>query len=294
MKNLFLGFGCVLLLIACNNSVQEEKSTASSLVDSIQLADNQYCFESANMNDSVQLQLDQVGMEVSGELIYAIKGKDRNVGTVQGEWLGDTLLLDYLFQSEGALSSRQLAFLKTDSLLLEGYGASEEKEGKMKFSNRAELKFGAGIRLRKVDCKAAGSSIAPPPVSGGGAAGAGSEGQGSEVLYMFRWELKELNGTALDVVKGPQFFLLFSPGQVGRVSGKSGCNRLSGSFELLDKQGMKFGALASTKMACPEMELEAAFLKALAEINQWKILDNQLILMKDGANLAIFQSVTVK
>lgn len=299
MKNLSLLLGCVVILMACNNSVTEEKVNSTALVDSIQIADNQYCYENAGNGDSVRLQIDQVGMDVSGELLYAIRGKDRNEGTVQGEWLGDTLLVDYLFQSEGSLSSRQLVFLKKDSLLIEGYGASEEKDGKLKFINRAELKFGSGIQLKQSDCKQVGpgvgeavssasSGATSSPVSGKG------EDQGSEVLFMFRWELKELNGNHIEVDKRAQFFLLFTPGQVGRVSGKGGCNRLTGTFELVGERGMKFGAIASTKMACPEMEQETLFLKALAEANQWKIIDNQLFLLKDGSNLAVFQSVTVK
>lgn len=288
MKNLSLLLGCVVILMACNNSVTEEKVSSTALVDSIQIADNQYCYENAGNGDSVRLQIDQVGMDVSGELVYALSGKDRNEGTVQGEWLGDTLLVDYLFQSEGSLSSRQVVFLKKDSLLVEGYGASEEKDGKIKFINRAELKFGSGIQLKQSDCKQAASGAASSTVSGKG------DDQGSEVLFMFRWELKELNGNSIGVDKRAQFFLLFTPGQVGRVSGKGGCNRLTGTFELEGERSMKFGAIASTKMACPEMEQETVFLKALAETNQWKIIDNQLFLLKDGANLAVFQSVTVK
>ena len=278
-----------IVLIACNNASDKSVNSSVSLVDSIQTSTNHYCYENAAGTDSVSLHIDLVGTDVSGELLYAIRGKDRNEGSVHGEWFGDTLVLDYMYQSEGSLSSRQVVFIKQDSLLVEGYGTSEEVDGKLRFVNRTQLSFGSGIKLKEVNCdepNAASSTAAsntPIQVE-----------QGSEVLYMYRWELKELNGATIEEAKRGQFFLLFTPGQVGRVSGKGGCNRISGNVELLENRGLKFGAIASTKMACPDMEQEAIFLKSLAEVNQWKIVNNVLYLQKDGSNLALFQSVTNK
>ncbi len=278
-----------IVLIACNNASDKSMNSSVSLVDSIQSSTNHYCYENAAGTDSVSLHIDLVGTDVSGELLYAIRGKDRNEGSVHGEWFGDTLLLDYMYQSEGSLSSRQVVFLKQDSLLVEGYGASEEIEGKLRFVNRAELSFGQGIRLKEVNCEALlmasspAASTAPIQVE-----------QGSEGLYKYKWELKELKGESIDEAKRPQFALLLMPGQPGHVSGKGGCNRISGSFELNGTNGLKFGAIASTKMACPDMEQEAIFLKSLSEVNQWKIVNNELHLMLNGSSIAIFQAVTGK
>ncbi len=289
MRKLLRVFIVFIILAGCNNASDQSVSNSVALVDSIQSSTNHYCYENAVGTDSIRLRIDLVGTDVSGELLYAIRGKDRNEGSVHGEWFGDTLVLDYMYQSEGSLSSRQVVFIKQDSLLVEGYGASEEVDGKLRFVNRAELSFGSGIKLKEMNCdepNAASSpaaSTAPIQVE-----------QGSEVLYMYRWELKELNGTTIEEARRGQFFLLFTPGQVGRVSGKGGCNRISGNVELLDNRGLKFGALASTKMACPDMEQEDAFLKILAQINQWKIVNNELHLMLNGSSLAIFQAVTGK
>lgn len=292
MKNVVWLCAASILTISCNNfSADEIAENKDSFADTIQTIDNQFCFESQNGKDAVLLTYDLVGNDVSGDLGYAIQGKDRNEGTVRGEWLGDTLLLDYLFQSEGSLSSRQVIFLKQDSLLLEGYGASDEKDGKWQFTNRADVKFGGGITLKRVGCRnelpAAQNAVAA-------AVKKDTSSQGSEVLFMFRWELKELNGTKINEDKRALTYLLFSPGQVSQVSGRGGCNRLTGTFELSGTREFKFGAIASTKMACPEMEQETVFLKALAEVNQWKAIDNELFLQKDGTNLAVFQSVTNK
>jgi len=289
MRKLLRISSAFIILVSCNNASDKSVSSNIALVDSIQSSTNHYCYENAGGTDSIRLSFDLVGTDVSGELLYAIRGKDRNEGSVHGEWFGDTLVLDYMYQSEGSLSSRQVVFIKQDSLLVEGYGTSEEVDGKLRFVNRTQLSFGSGIKLKEVNCdepNAAPSTAAsntPIQVE-----------QGSEVLYMYRWELKELNGATIEEAKRGQFFLLFTPGQVGRVSGKGGCNRISGNVELLENRGLKFGAIASTKMACPDMEQEAIFLKSLPEVNQWKIVNNVLYLQKDGSNLALFQSVTNK
>jgi heat shock protein HslJ len=289
MRKLLQVFFVFIVLIGCNNASDKSVSSNIALVDSIQSSTNHYCYENAAGTDSVRLRIDLVGTDVSGELLYAIRGKDRNEGSVHGEWFGDTLVLDYMYQSEGSLSSRQVVFMKQDSLLVEGYGANEEVDGKIRFVNRAELSFGQGIRLKEVNCEtplAASSPVASTALI--------QVEQGSEVLYMYRWELKELKGTTIEEAKRGEFFLLFTPGQVGRVSGKVGCNRISGNVEFLENRGLKFGAIASTKMACPDMEQEAIFLQSLSEVNQWKIVNNELHLMLNGSGIAIFQAVTGK
>ena len=58
--------------------------------------------------------------------------------------------------------------------------------------------------------------------------------------------------------------LLFSPGQVNKVSGSTGCNRLNGNFDLTGVNFIKFSPLATTKMACTGNNNEAQFIEALA------------------------------
>lgn len=290
MKNVVWLSAAFLLTLGCNNfSAEDLPENTLAFVDTIQSGDNQFCFESQS-RDRVYLSYDLIGNDVSGQLGYAIQGKDRQEGTVRGEWIGDTLLLDYLFQSEGALSSRQVIFLKKDSLLIEGYGTSEERDGKIQFIDRSAAKFGDGIVLVRKSCET------EEPVTAAAAIHAvqrdSVSSQGSEVLYMYRWELMELNGQKTTEEVRKQTFLEFKPGQVGQVSGKGGCNRLTGTFELSGSSDFKFGPFASTKMACPGMDQETAFLKALSEVNQWKVVDNVLFLQKNGTDIAVFQSVS--
>ncbi|MEA2118662.1 META domain-containing protein [Halovibrio sp. HP20-50] len=46
----------------------------------------------------------------------------------------------------------------------------------------------------------------------------------------------------------------FEIDNVGNVSGHDGCNRFSGEVTLGDNQRIEFGELATTRMACPQMD----------------------------------------
>lgn len=55
----------------------------------------------------------------------------------------------------------------------------------------------------------------------------------------------------------------------GRVSGRSACNRFTGGYTLSD-EGLSFGQIAGTRMACPpaEMEAEQRFLDLLQKVTR--------------------------
>lgn len=101
-----------------------------------------------------------------------------------------------------------------------------------------------------------------------------AQGEGRSRFVLVRWqepgaapkELPSAEGDDADPAAQP-ISIEFSAGLEaanGVVSGYSGCNRFSGPYEKL-ASGMRFGNLASTRMACdpPRMELETAFLEAL-------------------------------
>ncbi len=107
---------------------------------------------------------------------------------------------------------------------------------------------------------------------------------GSEVLYQYKWTLSELDGKEV-VVDSPEKIpqLAFFPGQINRVTGTTGCNRLTGSFEIGAENMLKFQPLATTEMACMGVDIESAFLKALYEVEQFSIAENNsLLLLKAG------------
>lgn len=112
------------------------------------------CYLGNMGKDTVTLHIKTNHDEVSGELDYKFREKDRNSGTVSGQILGDTLLLlDYQFMSEGIQSMRQVAFLIKDGKLIEGHGPMEELEGKLKFTDIQQLTFNNAFELQPIDCQ---------------------------------------------------------------------------------------------------------------------------------------------
>ena len=144
----------IVLLIACNND--EQKSTDNGNNKSAKPAEpivTKSCYQSINNKDTVLLDLTVADKVVSGNLQYNFFEKDKNKGTFSGEMRGDTILVDYIFASEGTTSTRQVIFLKKGNTLVEGYGEIEEKGNKVLFKNTNTIDFSKGLVLSPVDCK---------------------------------------------------------------------------------------------------------------------------------------------
>ncbi len=69
-----------------------------------------------------------------------------------------------------------------------------------------------------------------------------------------------------------------------RVTGSGGCNRIGGSFVASDGT-LRVGPLVSTRMACPSVDLEASFLRALGGTRRYRILGRMLVLMDDSGKV---------
>jgi len=91
--------------------------------------------------------------KVLGKLNYILAGKDRNDGQFYGFMKGDTIIVDYKFESEGVFSNRQVVWLRQGDKILEGYGDVYEANGNVKFKNIKKLTFGKSIIFEKTDCK---------------------------------------------------------------------------------------------------------------------------------------------
>jgi hypothetical protein len=145
----------IFLFFASNNAEQSSVPPTDTIVaDSLPVvpAVIVQCYENQNGADTVQLQIaDSSGM-ISGKLNYRIEGKDANTGSFLGRWYGDKLVADYSFRSVGVRSVRQIAFLKKDSFLIEGFGPVTQENKQMKFKSRDSLSFNEVNRLSLVPC----------------------------------------------------------------------------------------------------------------------------------------------
>jgi len=98
------------------------------------------------------------------------------------------------------------------------------------------------------------------------------------------WGLIAINGQAVtyDKKRGnqPYFILQNSAENTSVVYGHSGCNKFSGSFEIAEGQRLRIQKLASTKMACANMDLEQRFLTMLNTIDNYSLRGDTLTLQK--------------
>ncbi len=94
------------------------------------------------------------------------------------------------------------------------------------------------------------------------------------------WVVTTLDGAALP--KGADVTLSFD---ADRVAGLAACNRYAGGYTLTG-EGLSFGPMAGTRMACPEplMATETAVYAAFARVTQFDIApDGSLLLKADEA-----------
>lgn len=110
------------------------------------------CYRAVVNQDTITMRLTTADSLVTGDLAYHFHEKDRNEGTIQGRLTGDLLIADYSFQSEGVVSIRQVAFRKKEGGFVEGYGDTEERDGRMSFKNVQSLDFSHGPMLKEVPC----------------------------------------------------------------------------------------------------------------------------------------------
>jgi putative lipoprotein len=109
------------------------------------------------------------------------------------------------------------------------------------------------------------------------------------------WKLIELDGQPASLGAGERELHIVIVSGGNRVRGFSGCNRFTGHYELNEGQ-LRFGQLASTRMACMEgMEQEQRFLKLLTEAMQFTLSGDELALHgSDGRSILRFRAVALK
>jgi len=103
------------------------------------------------------------------------------------------------------------------------------------------------------------------------------------------WTLDELAGKHFTTAELHAVNLVFDAlGE--RVSGSGGCNRYTGPYKQ-EGATLTFGALAATRMACPNLGEEDAYFAALAKVASFRREGDMLMLMdKSGAPLVTFQN----
>ena len=74
------------------------------------------------------------------------------------------------------------------------------------------------------------------------------------------------------------------------VAGRTNCNRFFGRYELKGKK-LEFENMGMTRMACPDMQYEDAFVKMLDEVDSYAIEGSELKFYDDKKVVAEFRAV---
>ena len=104
-----------------------------------------------------------------------------------------------------------------------------------------------------------------------------------------KWVLTELKGKPVGKKDGlKEAFLQFDM-ETAAFHGNGSCNNIFGPYELKEGSRISFGNTASTMMACPDMEMEMAFLEILRQADNYSVTDSTLSFQKAKmAPFAIF------
>ena len=105
------------------------------------------------------------------------------------------------------------------------------------------------------------------------------------------WKLAKMEAIPAKAIDAEaDFFTLQFSAADTLVSGRTNCNRFFGKYELKG-QKLEFENLGMTRMACPDMQYEDAFVKMLDEVDRFEIKGAELTLFDDHKALAVFKAV---
>ncbi|MDD2382736.1 MAG: META domain-containing protein [Sulfurospirillaceae bacterium] len=121
-----------------------------------------------------------------------------------------------------------------------------------------------------------------------------NETNSSEPLEMnfqeVQWQVIGINGKAIMVQESKPYIKLKLDNS--RLQGFGGCNILFGNYILGIQNSVEFPMVASTKRACPNLALEAEFLKMLSEVKSYTIQEGVLLFYDKGnKTIATFEKL---
>lgn len=72
-----------------------------------------------------------------------------------------------------------------------------------------------------------------------------------------------------------------------RVAGYNGCNHYFCNYELKDDKGITFTQPGATMMACPNMDIETAFMQALESVRTYEATINGMVLKNEDGDIVL-------
>jgi len=112
-------------------------------------------------------------------------------------------------------------------------------------------------------------------------------------LQETHWTLVELMGKQIpDSATNKEMYIELKKEQ-NRVEGNGGCNTIAGTYTLSKKDQILFSQMISTRMMCPGIKYEDAFLKSLSAADHYYLKADTLFLTH-GQLLALAKFVAKK
>ena len=148
---IYIAVAAVPFLFACNQSENKADTKKDSII-------KQTCYASSFEKDSAAMILNTMASgKVTGSLFVKYGAKPKNSGEINGKFHGDTLLVDYRFNT-GTDTTRAftnpLAFLKKDGKLIMGVAQIETTLGRSYFVKGKPINYEAGkFTFEEVPCK---------------------------------------------------------------------------------------------------------------------------------------------
>lgn len=107
-----------------------------------------------------------------------------------------------------------------------------------------------------------------------------------------KWQLVELNGEKVNErVNGRTPYLELQSSE-NRYAANGGCNGIGGTYEISGNSAIKFSQGFSTKMACPEMEVEMELLNLFPIVDAFSLDTGHLLLKNSqGSVIARFKKM---
>jgi hypothetical protein len=149
---LYFIFAAIPFVFACN---QSGKKADNAKKDSVI---NQTCYAASYEKDSAAMIVKTMASgKITGSLLVKYADKPENNGKIDGKFNGDTLLVDYRFNTGNDTTkafTNPLAFLRKDGKLIMGVAQIETTLGRSYFVKGKPINYEAGkFTFAEVNCR---------------------------------------------------------------------------------------------------------------------------------------------
>ncbi len=104
-----------------------------------------------------------------------------------------------------------------------------------------------------------------------------------------RWLVTEIKGDPVHLANTEKSVYMEFNWTDTSFSANAGCNHIRGKYILVDKKGIKFENIIGTKMSCPDIAIENAFLAALHETVEYELEGDKLLFKDDKKRVLVLK-----